>query len=77
MGRDQQPHDQGTEVVLYAAQLEQLGSTQCQHQAIKDQQFSMAGQLASESVGEVGVLAGEIADWLPAVRQRLRGNQEV
>jgi NAD(P)H-hydrate repair Nnr-like enzyme with NAD(P)H-hydrate dehydratase domain len=30
-----------------------------------------AGQLASESLGEAGILAGEIADWLPAVRQRL------
>jgi NAD(P)H-hydrate epimerase len=30
-----------------------------------------AGQLASESVGDAGLLAGQIADWIPAVRQRL------
>lgn len=30
-----------------------------------------AGQLASASMGDAGLLAGEIADWLPIVRRRL------
>ena len=30
-----------------------------------------AGQLASEQVGDAGLLAGEIADWITAVRKRL------
>ncbi|MFQ5399424.1 MAG: NAD(P)H-hydrate dehydratase [Anaerolineae bacterium] len=30
-----------------------------------------AGQLASESLGDAGLLAGEIADWLPQVRHHL------
>jgi ADP-dependent NAD(P)H-hydrate dehydratase / NAD(P)H-hydrate epimerase len=32
-----------------------------------------AGELASEAVGRAGLLAGEIADWLPEVRLRLWG----
>lgn len=32
-----------------------------------------AGQLAGEAVGRAGLLAGEIADWLPEVRVRLAG----
>jgi NAD(P)H-hydrate epimerase len=31
-----------------------------------------AGQLASVSIGDAGLLAGEIADWLPVVRRRLQ-----
>jgi hydroxyethylthiazole kinase-like uncharacterized protein yjeF len=34
-----------------------------------------AGQLASEARGEAGLLAGEIADELPVVRQHLRGQE--
>ncbi len=30
-----------------------------------------AGQLAAESFGDAGVLAGELADWVPAVRNRI------
>jgi NAD(P)H-hydrate epimerase len=30
-----------------------------------------AAQLASQSFGDAGLLAGEIADWIPKVRSRL------
>lgn len=30
-----------------------------------------AGELASQSLGQAGLLAGELADWLPQVRQKL------
>ncbi len=32
-----------------------------------------AGKLASETIGESGLLAGEIANWIPVVRQKLLG----
>ncbi|MCA9976467.1 MAG: NAD(P)H-hydrate dehydratase, partial [Anaerolineales bacterium] len=32
-----------------------------------------AGQLASAKMGDAGLLAGELADWLPQVRHTLRG----
>jgi NAD(P)H-hydrate repair Nnr-like enzyme with NAD(P)H-hydrate dehydratase domain len=31
-----------------------------------------AGQLGSEAVGAAGLLAGEIADWVPEVQRLLR-----
>lgn len=33
-----------------------------------------AGQLAAEAFGDAGMLAGELAEWIPKVRQRLLGN---
>ena len=34
-----------------------------------------AGQLARDKIGDAGLLAGELANWLPGVRRRLLGSQ--
>ena len=31
----------------------------------------VAGELAAETFGDAGMLAGELADWIPMARQRI------